>query len=173
MDAHPAERTDMLAPIVVELTVPCPPGRAFEYFTRDIGRWWPFRGHSVGDEEAKDVAFEPSVGGRLFETERDGSTHTWGIVQTWSPADRVAFTWHPGRDEATAQWVEVTFAPHPEGTRVTLTHGGWEALGDGASAKRGRYAGGWQTVFSEGYGGYVRARESARGPGAPRNVSAR
>ena len=38
-----------LAPIVVDLVVPCPPDRAFDYFTRDIGRWWPLaRTRSAG-----------------------------------------------------------------------------------------------------------------------------
>jgi hypothetical protein len=40
-----------LAPIVVDVVVPCPPDRAFEYFTRDIGRWWPLGTHSIGEAQ--------------------------------------------------------------------------------------------------------------------------
>ena len=143
-----------LAPIVVDLVVGCPPERAFAYFTRDVGRWWPLASHSVGREKAKDVRFEPGVGGRLVETLADGSTSAWGTVEAWHPGERLRFTWHPGRSPATAQWVEVTFAAHPSGTRVTLTHGGWGNLGEDAHATRGNYVPGWQLVLVDRFGGY-------------------
>jgi hypothetical protein len=153
MPARPAAAVE-IAPIVVDLVVGCPPQRAFDYFTRDIGRWWPLASHSVGGEAAKGVRFEPRKGGRLVETLPDGSETTWGTVEDWRPGERVRFTWHPGREAATAQWVEVAFAANPAGTRVTLAHGGWEALGNAAAATRGNYVTGWQLVFGERFGGY-------------------
>lgn len=143
-----------IAPIVVDLVVGCPPQRAFDYFTRDIGRWWPLESHSVGGGQAQDVRFEPRAGGRLVETLRDGAESVWGRVEEWRPGAFVRFSWHPGREAATAQWVEVAFAANPAGTRVTLTHGGWEALGATAAATRSNYVGGWAFVFGERYGGY-------------------
>jgi uncharacterized protein YndB with AHSA1/START domain len=143
-----------LAPLVVEVTVPAPPGRAFDYFTRDIARWWPLGTHSVGRESAANVAFEGGAGGRLVETTRDGARCIWGTVDAWEPGARVRFSWHPGRDETTAQWVEVTFVAVTGGTRVRLTHGGWEALEDDAASTRDNYVGGWALVFSACYGAY-------------------
>lgn len=161
MTASPASATAEIAPIVVDLIVGCPPDRAFDYFTRDIGRWWPLASHSVGGAQALDVRFEPRAGGRLVESLRDGSESTWGTVEAWRPGERVRFSWHPGREPATAQWVEVTFARNPAGTRVTLTHGGWERRGETAAEQRGTYVGGWQFVFAERFGGYC--AESATG----------
>ena len=143
-----------LAPIEIDLVVPCDPARAFDYFTRDIAAWWPLASHSCAGAEAASVAFEPRAGGALVETTRDGATHRWGTVSAWEPGGRVAFSWHPGRDPSTAQAVEVRFRAHPSGTRVTLVHGGWEALGERAAETRGNYTGGWRVVFTERYGAY-------------------
>jgi uncharacterized protein YndB with AHSA1/START domain len=158
---QPSAAAAEIAPIVIELVVACPPDRAFDYFTRDVGRWWPLPSHSVGGEKAKDVHFEPRLGGRLVETLRDGAESVWGTIEDWHPGERVRFSWHPGREPATAQWVEVTFARNPAGTRVTLTHGGWERLGVAAAESRGNYVGGWKFVFAERFGGYC--AEVARG----------
>ena len=81
-----------LAPIVVDLDVPCTADRAFDYFTRDIGRWWPLATHSLGEANAADVRFEPREGGRLVETLHDGSEHVWGEVTAWRPGKQVAFS---------------------------------------------------------------------------------
>ena len=149
-----ADPSHALAPIVVDVVVPCPPDRAFDYFTRDIGRWWPLATHSLGEADAADVRFEPRVGGRLVETLRDGGEHVWGEVTAWRPGSQVAFSWHLGRDPSTAQCVDVQFAPTPGGTRVTLTHGGWERLPEGGETMRERYANGWKGVFVERFGAY-------------------
>jgi hypothetical protein len=149
-----ASPTTAPAPVVVDLVVPCPPDRAFDYFTRDIGRWWPLETHSVGRDQARSVQFEPRVGGRLVETCADGRASTWGTVEAWEHARRLRFSWHPGREPATAQWVEVTFAANPAGTRVTLTHGGWERLDTQAAGTRDHYVGGWAFVLGERFGGY-------------------
>ena len=146
-----ADPANALAPIVLETTVPCPPDRAFAYFTRDIARWWPLALYSCGGDAAQDVRFEPRIGGGLVETTRDGATHRWGTVSAWAPGERVAFSWHPGRDDSAAQWVDVTFAAHPAGTFVTLTHGGFEKLGERALAVKSEYQNGWPTVFGRLY----------------------
>ena len=102
-DADPG---NALAPMVLETTVPCPPERAFAYFTRDIARWWPLTLYSRGGADAQDVRFEPRVGGGLVETTRDGAAHRWGTVDAWDPGARIAFSWHPGRDDSAAQRVD-------------------------------------------------------------------
>jgi hypothetical protein len=45
-----------------------------------------------------------------------------------------------------------------QGSRVILTHGGWEALGEIASVLRREYVPGWQHVFGDLFGGYARRR---------------
>jgi hypothetical protein len=148
-----ADPSSALAPIVVDIVVPCPPVRAFDYFTRDIARWWPLATHSVGEADAVGVALEPRAEGRIVESLRDGSECVWGVVTCWEPGRRLGFTWHPGRNAADATWVDVTFAANPGGTRVTLTHGGWERRDDGAKA-RASYVGGWKFVLGERYRQY-------------------
>ena len=137
--------------IVLKTSVPCPPARAFDYFTRDIGRWWPLARYSCGRDEAKDVRFETRVGGGIVETTRDGTTHRWGTVTVWNPGEQVAFSWHPGRDDSAAQWVEVTFAATTAGTLVNLTHGGFEKLGERAAKAKSEYESGWPAVFGRLY----------------------
>jgi len=41
----------------------------------------------------------------------------------------------------------VTFAAEPEGTRVTLTHRGWERCGESAQTERKGYDRGWETIL--------------------------
>jgi hypothetical protein len=58
--------------------VACPAARAFEVFTREYARWWPFATHSIGEAETQTVAFEAGVGGRIYERTRAGVEHDWG-----------------------------------------------------------------------------------------------
>ncbi|MFO1284621.1 MAG: SRPBCC domain-containing protein [Burkholderiales bacterium] len=151
MAATTADADPALAPIELDLVVPCDPGRAFDYFTRDIGRWWPLGVYSCSENAAASVAFEPDVGGGLIETEPGGRRHRWGTVGAWERGSRLAFTWHPGRDDSDALWIEVSFREDAGGTRVTLRHGGWERLAERAVAAREAYRNGWPTVFGRLY----------------------
>jgi hypothetical protein len=96
------------------------------------------------------VVFEARAGGRIFEELRDGRRFQWGEVLEVDPPRRVRFTWHPSRDPATAQDVEVRFVPEGRGTRVELTAGGWERWGDDAEAHKARkgYDTGWVYVLA-------------------------
>jgi uncharacterized protein YndB with AHSA1/START domain len=154
--------TATLAPLEFDLVVPCDPARAFDYFTRDIASWWPLDSHSCSEDAAAWIAFEPRAGGGLVETTPAGDAHRWGTVTAWEPGRRVAFTWHPGRDPSTAQAIEVAFRAHPSGTRVTLVHGGWDALGERAASTRTNYAGGWQVVFVQRYGAWCDGAAASR-----------
>jgi uncharacterized protein YndB with AHSA1/START domain len=148
--------THTLAPLVFTVMVPCGPAAAFRYFTEDIGHWWPLGTHSVGRATSVTCSFEPRVGGRLVERTQEGGAHTWGTVTRWSPPERLAFTWHPGRSADTAQRVDVRFAPTTDGTLVTLTHAGWETLGTRGPAMRDEYGNGWQAVLRERFTDYAR-----------------
>ncbi len=144
-----------LAPVVKERQVACDAATAFDRFTRDIHRWWPTHLHSLEQAEHTHVAFEPIVGGRLFERGADGIERPWGTVEAWEPGARVAFSWHVGRGAETAQAIVVTFEPHGQGTRVRLVHAGWERLGERAAGARAEYDVGWDDVFGVRYGRFA------------------
>lgn len=139
-------------PVVKSVHVACSPADAFEAFTRDIHRWWPTATHSLNAPNESQVAFEPHVGGRLFERGADGVEHVWGRVTAWQPPHRLAFTWHVGRAADTAQQVELSFAAHAGGARVELVHTGWERLGADGIGMREQYDRGWSLVFVERFG---------------------
>ena len=64
------------------------------------------------------------------------------------PPHRVAFSWHPGDEPATASSVEVRFAPvDGNRTRVELEHRGFERLGTMARRARRGYPIGWAYVL--------------------------
>ena len=134
-------------PVRKSVTVPATPQRAFELFTAHIQEWWPLATHSVGGEQAVGVFFGEGVGAEIVETLADGTTSVWGTVTHWDPPHRVAFTWHPGRTEAEATLVELTFTEHGPGSTVArVVHSGWERRADGASAREG-YDSGWEPVI--------------------------
>ena len=142
------------------ITVSCHADDAFRVFTERIGSWWPFEKiHSVSKAEVETVILEGREGGRFYERTKSGQEHVWGTVLVWDPPQRLACTWHPGRDEETAQELEVTFTPDGDGTRVELTHTGWERLGDGMADALGSYESGWEMVL----GRYVEAANEAGG----------
>ena len=76
-----------------------------------------------------------------------------GEVLAWEPPHRLEFTWQLGRTPEQAQNNEVTFAATEAGTRVELTHSGWERLGAQAEEVRAGYDSGWEVVFVERFGG--------------------
>lgn len=136
-----------LPPIERSTTVPWPQPQAFERFTAHFDRWWPVSTHSIGGKRVKRVVFECHVDGRIFEEFMDGKRYQWGRVTAWEPPHRVAFTWHPSKDESMAQDVEVRFESAGEGSRVILTSSGWEKLGPRAARERKGYSLGWGSIL--------------------------
>ena len=139
----PAKGTAPLPPVVRSVRVALPPAAAFDLFTQEMRVWWPFAGHSCGGEDSVDVQFEPRIGGAVTEIARNGERWAWGTLTEWDPPHAFAMRWHPGlpTDQATA--LRVSFTPHGSGTEVQVHHGGWEARGAEAPAKRDQYDGGW------------------------------
>ncbi len=146
-----AARIAPLPPLVKTLRVGIGSAAAFDLFTRDFGCWWPLATHSVGKDLALSCAMEKREGGRIVERTHDGAEYVWGTVADWQPPTRLSFSWHPGRGPETAQHVELRFETDGSGTRVTLLHGGWDALGDRATAIRSSYDSGWDFVLGERY----------------------
>ncbi len=119
--------------------------------------WWPLDTHAVSVERqgtaAPGVIVEPRIGGAVIETRADGGTAVWGRVLAYDPPRRFAMTWHPGTDPDKSTRVEVAFDTRPGGgTRVTLTHSGWEVWATEAPDKRQNYLGGWDFVFLQRFG---------------------
>ena len=83
----------------------------------------------------------------MYEIQKDGTEAPWGTVLVWEPPHRFMMSWHPGRDENTAQELEVRFKSEGEGTRLELIHRGWEILGDMAEETRIGYDSGWDNVL--------------------------
>ena len=142
-----SEGAKAFTPIRKVLTVKATPEHAFRRFTAEMASWWPLRSHSVGEADSESVVMEGRAGGRIVERIRGGGESCWGTITAWEPPRRVAFTWHPGQDPATAQDIEVLFSGVEGGTRVELAHWGFERLGRlGRIARRG-YPIGWEYVL--------------------------
>jgi uncharacterized protein YndB with AHSA1/START domain len=137
-----------LSPLRKTLVVPLTQEAAFRRWTAEVGSWWPYRTHSVGEGKVRTVVFEGRVGGQLYEEWHDGTRHVWGTVLEWQPPGLVRYTWHPGMDPSTAQQLELRFEPEGGGTRVTLIHSGWEKLGRLARRARRGYPIGWAYVLA-------------------------
>ena len=146
-------------PIELAIDLPVPADIAYEAFTRGFGDWWPVATHSLSRAAATRCRLEPKPGGAVDELAPDGARHVWGEVETVDPGRRIRFSWHPGRAADTAQWIELNFAPcAPGGSRVTLTHGGWEALGEIGPLLRQEYVPGWRRVLGESFASYLTRR---------------
>ncbi|MEM8555634.1 MAG: SRPBCC domain-containing protein [Pseudomonadota bacterium] len=141
-------------PIRKSVTVPIPPGDAFRIFTEDLGRWWPVDNHSISanrGERPTSVTVEPREGGAILETCPDGDTAPWGRVTTWQPGERLDIAWHVGRDENDHTDLTIVFTPMEGGTRVDLTHGGFDRLSADATETATSYLGGWDHVLGSCY----------------------
>ncbi|HEU0157580.1 MAG TPA: SRPBCC domain-containing protein [Stellaceae bacterium] len=144
-------------PVVKAVSVRAAPARAFELFARDFGRWWPVARFHTGPDPV-DCTLEQHVGGRVFERAADGTQTLWGTVVAYDPPHRLAFSWIVGGlapDEA--QLVEINFTPEGGGTRIELSHSGWEKLGERGKSLRERYEGGWATLIERCYADYADA----------------
>jgi len=142
-------------PIVKTVTLRAAPARIFALFASDFGRWWPISRVHTGPDPV-DCALEPRVGGRVFERSVDGRETPWGTVQAYDPPHRLASSWIVGLSAEQEQLVEIRFWPAGDGgTRVELTHSGWEKLADAAADLRERYHRGWGIVFERCFADYV------------------
>jgi uncharacterized protein YndB with AHSA1/START domain len=145
--------TSGLAEIRKTVVLDAPLARAFEVWTRHVGRWWPLARHSVGGADATGCFIEPGVGGRLYETTRAGDEHLWGRVAVWEPPRRLAYSWHPQVDLSERTMVLIMFTPlAPDRTRLSLTHSGWQP---GQEERRSTYHAGWDSVLRNGYVAYL------------------
>lgn len=151
-----------LNPVSRTAEVPVSPLDAFELFTSHISLWWPLELFSIRGADAETCIFELWEGGDIFELAKNSERLRWGRVLEFVPPHHFVASWHPGRNEETAQRLQVSFKPTREGgSEIHLLHDGWEALGDGAAEIREKYDRGWDTVLAP----YLKlAREESRRP---------
>jgi Activator of Hsp90 ATPase homolog 1-like protein len=140
--------SESIPPIRRSISVSWDQETAFRRFTNEFASWWPSRSHSIGGERLQRVVFETRLGGQIYEEHKDGRRFLWGQVTLWEPPNRVKFSWHPSRDPATAQQVELEFVIEEGGTRLQLTSYGWEQWGKGARRARRGYDVGWGYVLN-------------------------
>jgi len=125
--------------VTVSVDVEVEPAVAFDVFTRELDTWWgrgprfrfvaPYGGT---------LTLEPGVGGRLLHVVGDGVSFVVGRVEVWEPPRRLALTWRLTNFTPEQQTrVDVRFEPAPEGTRVSVTHSGWDALPAAHPARHG------------------------------------
>lgn len=148
-----------LAPIVKQVELRRTAAQAFDIFTRQISAWWPLATHTLAKdakgERTVRVIVEPRVGGRIYEILNTGEERAWGEVTVFEPGRRFAFHFHMSLPRERSSHVDIRFEDQGAGqSRVTLTHDRWDRLGDDAAAFRGRFDGGWMTVFVDGFGRY-------------------
>ncbi len=149
-------------PIILSVDLAVAPAHAYEVFTGHFADWWPIATHSLSRHSATRCRFEALPGGAVDELAPDGTRHLWGEVQSIEPGRSIRFSWHPGREAASAQWIVVVFLPTASGSRVTLTHGGWEALGEIGLLLRQEYVSGWQNVLGVSYAGFAGQPDSLK-----------
>jgi uncharacterized protein YndB with AHSA1/START domain len=146
----------MIEPLRLSLDVACPAAHAFDVWTDQISRWWP-ADHTVSGRADAKVVLEPQPGGRIFERTADGVEHEWGEVTHWEPPHRLGYLWHLRRDRADATVVDIRFTAAGAGTRIEITHAGWERLGTEGPTWRDRNQLGWSSLLPH----FVRAVERA------------
>jgi uncharacterized protein YndB with AHSA1/START domain len=140
-----ADTTDPTIHKTVHVDVPVE--RAFDVFTRGWPDWWPFATHSVDQGRAE---IDWRVGGVVAEIVGD-DRHEWAVIVEFEPPHRFAMRWRVNPEKPPTD-LRVTFEPAGDGTRVELTHSGWEAYDEAAEESFTDYNGGWDKVL----GHYVR-----------------
>jgi uncharacterized protein YndB with AHSA1/START domain len=134
------------------LHVAVPVEQAFDTFTNGWVDWWPTATHSL-DAGTPDIEWR--VGGTAGEIVR-GERKEWADILEFDPPHGFAMRWRVNPENPPTD-LRVTFTAEGDGTRVELTHGGWEAYGDAARESYTDYNGGWDEVL----GHYVRFVASA------------
>jgi uncharacterized protein YndB with AHSA1/START domain len=149
-----------IAPVRKQITVRASQQRAFDWFTREMSRWWP-PSHSILKSPLKQYIVEPLAGGRWYAIAEDGSTAQTGYVIEWQPPEKLVLAW-----QLNADWqfdseliteVEVQFvAESATVTRVELEHRNLQRMGDSAAMLRSMVDAprGW-TAILEAYGNSV------------------
>lgn len=134
-----------MTPLHKTTRVPLNPTDAFDLFIRGLDSWWPKDSHGRFGPDAV-LTVEPHKNGKIQEIGPDGRIHVWGKILAWNPGTYLAYTWMiDGQDAPTV--VAVSFHRSKDGTRLELTHGGFDILGDTVDAVSRSYLFTWDLVL--------------------------
>jgi uncharacterized protein YndB with AHSA1/START domain len=151
-----------LSPVVKSIDVRRSAADAFRMFVHETAMWWPLETHALAPEnntKAVQLVVEPRVGGRVYEVTEDGREFDWGEVLAYDPGARFSMTWQLGQPRAQSGEIDVRFeSVDVDKCRVTLTHSGWDRVGETAEQMRNGYDTGWQAIFNGRYADYAGAR---------------
>ncbi len=152
--------TIIIEPVVKHLTVNCSPDLAFQYFTENMGDWWPLETHGLSKDRtgqgAIDCVMEGRVGGRVYEVAHTKEEFDWGVVLVWEPGSHVRWTWHLSHPPEQSTEIDVRFEDAGDGTtKVSLVHDHWENWTEDGAVMRDNYNNGWVTVFDERFASFV------------------
>ena len=120
--------------IACAVDVDLPAARAFELFTTQTGRWWPF-GPGGNSRRRRQIIVEPHAKGRMYEVHADGAVGEWAIIVAYVPPRSLIVEWLLDADFAmgsapSSTDVELFFADNRDGTsHVTVIHTRLERLG--------------------------------------------
>jgi uncharacterized protein YndB with AHSA1/START domain len=128
--------------VTVSIEIAVPPAVAFAVFTEDLDAWWQ-RGPRYRFRPPYEgvLRLEGGVGGRLLHLRftHDTDPFVVGRVRVWEPPARLAFSWRlPNFAPHQTTEVEIRFDAVTEGTRVTLTHRGWDSVPSDHPARHGQ-----------------------------------
>jgi hypothetical protein len=133
------------------LLVRAPVMLAFDYFTHDIGRWWPTMSTHSGV-----CSLERGVGGRIYETDVDDRIHLWGHIIDWQPPLSLQFAWTRDQADHSDSKVHIEFSSNGTArTRIEFSHGDWKPHQMKQYIDYRNY---WDDVLIGGYQDYVRRR---------------
>ena len=149
-----------MSAVIVSLRIEAPPQAVFDAFTKDIALWWrPNPLFQLTPRGDGDLRFELGEGGRLLTTLANGNkAFEIGRITLWAPPGALAFTWRQATFASNQQTlVEVRFEAIGAGTRVSVTHRGWDEIPQDHVARHGFPL----TVFQQRQGEQWRAALSA------------
>lgn len=119
------------AAVIGEVEIAAPPESVFDAFTdpQQLAEWWGSPDTYTTDNWRVDLR-----AGGAWSCEARGKDGNIGTVHgVYVEVDRpraLVYTWNPSWDQAAETRVDLRFEPIPSGTRVHLTHSGFEGRED-------------------------------------------
>lgn len=138
-----------------EITINAPPARVFDALTADIGAWWGAP-YLLNDAWARNIVFEPALGGRVYEDWGNGEGAMWATVTSIKRDDHVELTGRIGMGGAVIGIVAFTLEPRGKATLVRLTH---RAAGEISDQQQSGYDKGWQDLVGHRLKAFVETGE--------------
>lgn len=94
------------------------PNDLFDYFTQPnlLTKWWPQQAET-----------DPQPGGRYRLSWPDMNWELFGEYFTFESGRTLVFSWQWAHDlQMPQRQVKIEFAPHEDGSKITLTHGSYD-----------------------------------------------